>query len=620
MKNMFKFWGIIAFAAVIVFSMIGCGEDNSGDKNNQTGNNNQPGDGSINFSDAKWSNIDVIANINGTTNPYNSSNKTFTKVFHEFSEYGGGEKSFFEISSNPADWNIKIENNKLSVSLGNPDKAAHSSYIPESINTDGLKVVVLIGFEDDNGNTLHMVDINTGNCILFAYADKAGIISGSANQTNFNLNLKAGWNTIIYTFADMTTGVPGSNFKWVYSGDDGGNNGSINFSDAKWRDIDVFTVTWEDGVPPSSNPYNGGNKNFTKVRPLFLDVEGKESFSAVSNNPTEWNINIANNKLSVALGTPDKVSPSTIIPDNLKTPADLKVVLYQGFEDGNDAISLYDLDTYAITIFVYADKAGIISGSIEGYNINNINMDLKAGWNTAIYMLDRLTSTVTLTTGVPGSNFKWCVLVGEGGNDGDGSIDFSDAKWSNIEVYKYNNSGNTLYNGSDKTFTKVRYTKRYTNNEETRYSINEETLFSEISTYPAAWNVKVVNNKLSVALGLPDKAAHSDLIPDSINLNGLKVFLISGFFDDNGNPLFTLVDNNTTTAAVWFAYADKAGIVSGIYNYTDNYNNNITQNFNLNLKAGWNMAINMQDNTSSDTMTMTTEVPSSNYKWIYYGN
>jgi len=34
MKNMVKFWGIIAFAAVIVFSMIGCSEDDNGDKGN----------------------------------------------------------------------------------------------------------------------------------------------------------------------------------------------------------------------------------------------------------------------------------------------------------------------------------------------------------------------------------------------------------------------------------------------------------------------------------------------------------------------------------------------------------------------------------------------------------
>ena len=211
MKNMFKFWGIIAFAAVIVFSMIGCGEDNSGD--------NKSGDGGINFSDAKWSNIEVY-NSDGSA-LYNGSNVTFTKVGY------GTAKTFSEVSNNPSAWNVKIINNKLSVALGNPDKAAHSDMIPNSVNQDGLKVIVYAEFEDDNGNTLSLIDPDHNDgvkYIFFAYADKTGIISGSADPVNFNLNLKAGWNTVIYTAvplvsATFTTGAPGSNFKWVYSGD-----------------------------------------------------------------------------------------------------------------------------------------------------------------------------------------------------------------------------------------------------------------------------------------------------------------------------------------------------------------------------------------------------------------
>ena len=48
MKNMFKFWGIIAFSAVIVFSMIGCGEDGSGDKGNDPVNHGTSGNLTIN--------------------------------------------------------------------------------------------------------------------------------------------------------------------------------------------------------------------------------------------------------------------------------------------------------------------------------------------------------------------------------------------------------------------------------------------------------------------------------------------------------------------------------------------------------------------------------------------
>jgi len=215
MKNMLKFWRIIAFAAVIVFSMIGCGEDGS--------NDNKSGDDSINFSDAKWRNIDVYNGISGVL--YNGSNVTFTKV---------DGYTFSEVSSNPSVWNIKIENNKLSIALGIPDKAAYSDLIPDSINPDGLKVVVYEEFVDDKDNILLVTDpdSNINNWILFAYADKAGIVTGNVDSKgsmmSYNLNLKAGWNTIIYTednntrTGSITTGVPGSNYKWCLFEYEGG--------------------------------------------------------------------------------------------------------------------------------------------------------------------------------------------------------------------------------------------------------------------------------------------------------------------------------------------------------------------------------------------------------------
>ena len=213
MKNMFKFWGIIAFSAVIVFSMIGCGEDNSGDKNNQTGNNNKPGDGSINFSDAKWSNIDVY-NSDGSA-IYNGSDVAITKVGNST----GGEP-FSEVSSNPTAWNIKIVDNKLSIALGTPDLAAHSAdLIPDSVNPDGLKVVCYQNFKDDNGGSISLYDPNAAYYVYFTHADKAGIISGSVEGMNYNLNLKAGWNTVIYTQDHVTTEVPSNNCKWAYYGD-----------------------------------------------------------------------------------------------------------------------------------------------------------------------------------------------------------------------------------------------------------------------------------------------------------------------------------------------------------------------------------------------------------------
>jgi len=579
MKNMVKFLGIIAFAAVIVFSMIGCDEDDKGDtyfivtfdldggkigdsaanvtktiKSGKTvsdfptpikdgfdfGNwwtekngggiqfttstkvtsnrivyakwisNNEPGDDSINFSDAKWSNIDVY-NSDGSA-LYNGSDKTLTKVRGII--FGDEGESFSAISNNPAAWNVKIINKKLSIALGFPDKAAHSSLIPDSINPDGLKVVFFMMFEDDNDNYISLHDSTSDKQILFTYADKAGMISGSidygegSSVMSYNLNLKTGWNTVIHTAntGTFTTGVPDSNFKWIYSGDKGG-------------DVqNPFIGTWisNETVLRGGAVYAGDVYliyNFTDIEWEMKD--DKNAWSPFGGTYT-WSNNTAN--------------------------------LYMVEYFGNEIVSIITIDGDVLSAY----------STIEDQTI---------------------------------------VFKKYAEDDDYDSIDFSDPKWSNIDVLKHtfdmvNQVSNfNPYNSSDITFTKV-----------FELGVSTKT-FSEVSNNPSAWNNKIENNKLSIALGNPDKTSHSPLIPDSFNPDGLKVVITYGFSDDNGNYI-NLIDPDKYTY-VLFVYSDKAGIVSG---NADPYS------FNLNLKAGWNTVI---YTPSENTAALTTGVSDSNYKWVF---
>jgi|GEM_PF-2343449 len=649
MKNMVKFLGIIAFAAVIVFSMIGCGEDNSNDKNNQSGsvagtwswtgtgtvnsdgkvygissftiifnndntfeikqyittvdgnpswngymmakgtytvdgnkititqlqhsenegvswsdtvppvviggitftstnisfpsaittitltkqtsNNNEPDNGSINFSDAKWSNITVY-NRDGST-PYNGSDVTFTKA---------DDSTFSEVSSNPSAWNIKIENNKLSIALGNPNKEDHSAnFFPEGVNPDGLKIFTTSIFINDNSNHIMLADPNTRAYIWFIYSDKAGIISSIVDYTsfkiNFNLNLKAGWNMAIYmqdnTSSDtmtLTTGVPGSNFKWVYSGDDGG----INLSpfEGNWlRIIDDDGFKW------------GTFWKFENEQFLMGSINELTDVSQIDLNYNSYLDGAVRGTFTY-------------------TETEIKFIFIEYWDGEWIDASNYNNQS---TILEYVIINNILTLTGDGYLMSDF--------------------------GNVQGDFNRVYSAGEGGDDG--SIDFSDAKWSNIEVY--NSDGSALYDGSDVTFTR---------SEQIFMGGDDyDNSFSADSTDPAAWNIKIENNKLSIALGIPDKAEHSKFIPESINPGGLKVVIYNSFSDDNGRALYLV-----GSSIVWFAHADKAGIISGSVD---------SMNYNLNIKAGWNIILSAYDEL---TGTITTGIPDSSYKWCFVGD
>jgi len=542
MKNMFKFWGIIAFAAVIVFSMIGCGEDNSNDKNNHSGS--------------------VAGTWSWTgTGTVNSDGKVY------------GISSFTIIFNNDNTFEIKQYITTVDGDEWNGYMMAKGTY-----TVDGNKI------------TITQLQHSENEGVSWSDTDPPVVISG-ITFTSTNISFPSAITTITLTKQTDNNNKPG--------------DGSINFSDAKWSNINVLKHTFDEANQVSTfTPYNGSNKIFTKV---ILDSMDPESFSEISSNPSEWNIKIENNKLSISLGIPDLAAHFEDIHDSVN-PDGLKVVINRFFRDDKDkTLALIDPASDSTSIwFAHADKAGIISGIYnytDSYNNNityNYNLNLKAGWNTVIFTQDNATITATMTTGVPSSNFKWVYYGDDGNNGDDGSIDFSDAKWRDIEVYNLDKGVLTsIYNGSDKTFTKA-----------------HDTPFSEISSNPADWNIKIVDNKLSIALGTPNLAEHAEeLIPDSVNPDGLKVVYYQGFEDDNGNSIF-LIDG---AKSILFAHADKAGIVSGIFNITDYLDNNITINHNLNLKAGWNTIIFTRDQETM-TQTFTTGVAGSSYRWGYYGN
>jgi hypothetical protein len=51
--------------------------------------------------------------------------------------------------------------------------------------------------------------------VEFIYATKAGKVSSTEQWYVIDIDLKPGWNTVIYSFNSVVTGMPGNNFKWV---------------------------------------------------------------------------------------------------------------------------------------------------------------------------------------------------------------------------------------------------------------------------------------------------------------------------------------------------------------------------------------------------------------------
>ena len=129
--------------------------------------------------------------------------------------------------------------------------------------------------------------------------------------------------------------------------------GSVNFNDAKWSNIDVYTST--------NSTYTGDNIIFTKVR-IVADFQSDLSakpISEITGNTTEWLINITNNKLSVKLGTPS--ASYFTFPDGINITDDLQLFWISGFVDAANKKSIglvkitpegNGLNTY----FVYANK------------------------------------------------------------------------------------------------------------------------------------------------------------------------------------------------------------------------------------------------------------------------
>ncbi|MCL2245345.1 MAG: hypothetical protein FWC03_12905 [Treponema sp.] len=358
MKNIFKLMGVIALAAVIGFASC----------DNGTTNNNSQGSG--NSSLYSWT--DSTNNYELTINN-NSQGAVYSSLY---SWTDGARTAVTSGSYNLVIISIANPANKKTVS--GTATSGSGGQITLS-NTGGTPITITI---TANRTT---ITIPSGAEIYISASEKIPMASGSKSLGG------------------------------VDAGD-----GGINFNDAKWKNQNLYVAVYKNGSYHSEKSYSGSNITSTTV--VMTTEDGNAiavPFYTISSNTDAWKINVVNNKLSVALGNPDKASntSSPFFPSSISIPADMKIVVINGFSDGSSSNGIYlqDLNSgrQEMVIFAHANKAGVISGSssfISGYGTEgtlNINLNLKAGWNTLILNSDMTTMTVNIVTGVPGSNYKW---------------------------------------------------------------------------------------------------------------------------------------------------------------------------------------------------------------------
>jgi len=220
------------------------------------------GDGSISdFTGAMWNNLIVYEFGNDGLVPYSGENISFTHVFNmgSYSEdFIDSIKAFSDVSNSPGNWGANVISDKLSIKLGNPDKAVAFEPFAEGITaTPGLELKIIAGFTDINNEYIlqwrGISEETEDSVCIFIYANKAGTVTGSA-ENGFddgidlivNLDLKQGWNIAILEFKDEDppsvhkySGVPSDDFSWILLKD--GNDSSPYAGE--WQSSDE-NATW----------------------------------------------------------------------------------------------------------------------------------------------------------------------------------------------------------------------------------------------------------------------------------------------------------------------------------------------------------------------------------------
>jgi hypothetical protein len=219
MKNTIKLFGIIAFVAIIGFSMAACGDPSGG---------GDPDPDALNGSYLKQTNVQVhdadssFAVINNA-----AANGNYNQIFNgDVAYFRGSLSDFFDGS--PA---CTITNGKLTLNTGamkdsklvaltaGEVQAGSWDFMTE-VNlhgSTGVKVGVFEMFCIEEDHSLRLWN-NEGEKVFFVYLNKAATLSFEYNgMPATSINFNAGWNTIIFDSYVLKKVTPNSSYKWGFS-------------------------------------------------------------------------------------------------------------------------------------------------------------------------------------------------------------------------------------------------------------------------------------------------------------------------------------------------------------------------------------------------------------------
>ena len=206
-----KLWKILpAIVLVSVLILAGCGGDGppGGDPKGALGPT----------VDKTYNNV-----VNrGDLSPY-SGTIVFTYVANQM----GNSVALSGISNSE----VKVNNTSLTLKLGTPSSLSTlSAILPPGVNASDstAKAFVILGFMDGNTGSVKTLEWGKENAMVFLiYVDKDVTLTGSMTEndkgevytTNYNMVLKAGWNTAIQTptapkTAKQEDGTPDATFMW----------------------------------------------------------------------------------------------------------------------------------------------------------------------------------------------------------------------------------------------------------------------------------------------------------------------------------------------------------------------------------------------------------------------
>lgn len=205
MKNKLEILGMILFVVMFVYSMAACKSDDENNKDSSTTiSSSSLGENvDLTFSGVKYQNGDPV---NGTL---------------DFSYLGVGEPITKYIPNSE----VKITDGILKLKLGTPLPTAlidADDVFPGwglNINPSDLKLFGIEVFVDKDDNYEIAWHKNMTIVVFLFYANKDATVSGTAfGKTNYDLELKRGWNTVLGYPEDNDscfTGIPDSSFKWT---------------------------------------------------------------------------------------------------------------------------------------------------------------------------------------------------------------------------------------------------------------------------------------------------------------------------------------------------------------------------------------------------------------------